>query len=118
MVSINAGLRIHRLNGHKFSPAQVSKNIGRQDIIPDKEKMAESNCLIEIPTVRQSSRLDISKGAANIREIREVTDIKIGTSYSDMFTITGEGGNETIIYMEQCYPVTKQVYEMTRRTES
>ena len=64
VVSINAGLRIHR---HKFSPAQVLKNIGKQDITPDKEMMAECNCQIETPTVRQSYGLDINKGAAHIR---------------------------------------------------
>ena len=51
VVSINAGFRIHR---HNFSQAQVLKNIGKQDITLDKEMMAECNCQIKTPTVRQS----------------------------------------------------------------
>ena len=33
----NAVLRMHRKYGHKFNPNQVLKDIGVQDITPDKE---------------------------------------------------------------------------------
>ena len=128
LMSINDGLRIHRLNGHKFSPAQVLRTIEKI------EKMAESSCQIEIPTVRQTSRFDISKGGANIRGIRDETNTKIGTSYSNMFTIAGVEESktvlymekchnftkkecETVTYMEQCHPVTKQLYETIHCTD-
>ena len=81
MVSINTGLRIHK---HKFSPAQGMTNIGKQDITLDEEMMAEYNCQIETTTVCQSYGLDIDEDAANIRDIREVTDTKMGTFYSNV----------------------------------
>ena len=81
MVSINTGLRIHK---HKFIPAQGMTNIGKQDITLDEEMMAEYNCQIETTTVCQSYGLDIDEDAVNIRDIREVTDTKMGTFYSNV----------------------------------
>ena len=81
MVSINTGLRIDK---YKFSPAQGMTNIGKQDITLDEEMMAEYNCQIETTTVCQSYGLDIDEDAVNIRDIREVTDTKMGTFYSNV----------------------------------
>ena len=73
----NGVLRIHRRDRYKLSPAQMLKNIGMQDITLDTEQIALSSCQIETLTVRQSCRLDISKGYANMKGIRDVTSTKI-----------------------------------------
>ena len=61
----------------------TTMSIGTQDTL-DEEMMAEYNCQIETTTVCQSYGLNIDEDAVNIRDIREVTDTKMGTFYSNV----------------------------------
>ena len=52
--------------------------------------MTERKYQIEIHIFKQFYKSVISKGGANIREIRDETDTNIGPSDRDMITINGE----------------------------
>ena len=80
-----------RMNG-----LPTTMSMGNQDTL-DKEMMVEHSHQIETPAVCQSYGLDIDEAAANIEEIRELTDTTIEHMLQHEGSLTTVVDNDAVL---------------------